>query len=263
MELWQAIVLAIVEGLTEYLPVSSTGHLILVSALMGIHQDPFTKDFVIMVQFGAIFAVAVEYFRFFLRSRKIYPILFVGFLPAAVIGLLVKKKIDILLESVWTVAFALLIGGVLLLFTDKIFRKEEIKIKEVNDVSFMSALKIGCFQCLAFIPGVSRAAATIWGGLSLKLDQRTATEFSFLLALPTLAGATFLKAVKVIPTITSDQWMLLLIGNLISFAVGYLAIRLFLRFVTRFGLKGFGYYRIVLGLVVIAALLLKVDLGNL
>jgi undecaprenyl-diphosphatase len=262
MEIWQAIVLAIVEGLTEYLPVSSTGHLILVSALMGIHHDSFTKDFVIMVQFGAILAVAVEYFRFFIRSRKIYPILFVAFLPAAVIGLLVKKKIDLLLDSVWTVGIALLVGGVFLLFTDRIFRKEEQTIHDANEIPTMSALKIGFFQCLAFVPGVSRSAATIWGGLTCKLDQRTATEFSFLLALPTLTGATFLKAIKVVPTITTDQWQLLFLGNVISFIVGYLSIRVFLSIVTRYGLKGFGYYRIALGLIVIVALLFNVDMGN-
>lgn len=262
MELWQAIVLALVEGVTEYLPISSTGHLILVSALMGIHTDPFTKDFTIMVQFGAIFAVFVEYFRVFLRSWKLYGTLIVGFLPAAVIGLLVKKKIDILLESVWTVAIALIVGGVLLLLSEKIFTKDDEKIHSVDDIPLLSSLKIGFFQCLAFIPGVSRAAATIWGGLTLKLDRRTATEFSFLLALPTLSGATFLKAIKVIPEITAEQWKLLFIGNLVSFIVGYLSIRLFLRFVTRFGLKSFGYYRIALGLAVIAALLLNVNLST-
>lgn len=263
MELWQAIVLAIVEGLTEYLPISSTGHLILVSALMGIHQDPFTKDFTIMVQFGAILAVLVEYFRVFLRSWRLYPVLVAGFLPAAVIGLLVKDKIDLVLESVWTVAVALVLGGILLLFTDRIFKPQNAKIKTVDEVMPLTAVKIGLFQCLAFIPGVSRAAATIWGGLASKLDQRSATEFSFLLALPTLSGATFLKAVKLIPHITNEQWQLLLIGNLVSFIVGFLSIRLFLKFVTKHGLKSFGYYRIVLGAVVILALLCNVDMTSL
>jgi undecaprenyl-diphosphatase len=260
MELWQAIILAVVEGITEYLPISSTGHLILVSAWMGIHENQFTKDFVIMVQFGAILAVFVEYFRVFARSWKMYPVLIAGFLPAAVIGLLVKNKIDAVLDSVWIVAIALLLGGILLLFTDKIFKKENTKITTVNDIDHWTAAKIGIVQCLAFIPGVSRAAATIWGGLSQKLDQRTATEFSFLLALPTLAGATFIKARKIAPTITPEQWQLLLIGNVISFVVGYLAIRLFIKFVAQYGLKGFGYYRIVLSLIVITALLMKADI---
>jgi len=230
---------------------------------MGIHQESFTKDFTIMVQFGAILAVLVEYFRVFTRSWRLYPVLFVGFLPAAVIGLLVKSKIDLLLESVWTVAITLVVGGVLLLFTDKIFRPERAEVRDVRQVKPLSALQIGFFQCFAFIPGVSRAAATIWGGLAVKLDQRTATEFSFLLALPTLSGATFLKAVKLVPHITGEQWKMLLVGNLISFVVGFLAIRLFLQFVTKYGIKSFGYYRIALGLIVIFALLADMDISSL
>jgi undecaprenyl-diphosphatase len=260
MELWQAIILALVEGVTEYLPVSSTGHLILVSALMGIHHESFTKDFVIMVQFGAIFAVFVEYFRIFIKSFKIYPVLVFGFLPAGILGLLVKKKIDMMLESVWVVAIALLVGGVVLVFTDKIFKKERGVIKDINDIEIKSAAKIGIFQCMAFVPGISRSAATIIGGLTMKLDQRTATEFSFLLALPTLAGATLLKAYKVVGHITFDQWKLLFIGNIVSFVVGYFSIRFFLNMVVKFGLKGFGYYRIALGLVVISALIFDIQL---
>jgi undecaprenyl-diphosphatase len=260
MQTWQAIILAVVEGLTEYLPISSTGHLILTSAWMGISHDAFTKDFLIMVQFGAILAVVFEYFKVFIKSVKIYPVLVAGFLPAGIIGLAVKNKIDALLDSVWTVAIALILGGILLVFTDRIFDEAKARVKSVDKIDWKMALKIGFVQCLAFVPGVSRAAATIWGGLSQKLDRRTATEFSFLLAFPTLSGATLLKAVKAVHRIDGSQWQLLFLGNVISFAIGLITIRYFIKYVTRHGLKGFGYYRIGLGLVVAAILLMNFEI---
>jgi len=260
MQTWQAIVLAVVEGLTEYLPISSTGHLILTSAWMGISTQDFTKDFLIMVQFGAILAVVFEYFHVFVKSFKIYPILIAGFLPAGIIGLLVKNRIDALLESVWTVAIALVVGGVLLVFTDKIFNENKARVKTVDKMTWKNGLAVGFAQCAAFVPGVSRSAATIWGGLSQKLDRRTATEFSFLLAFPTLSGATLLKAVKAIHRIDAMGWELLLLGNIISFAIGLISIRYFIKYVTKHGLKGFGYYRIALGLIVIAILMMHIEI---
>lgn len=258
MQLWQAILLAVVEGLTEYLPVSSTGHIILSSWAMGIHELSFTKDYTVMVQFGAILAVVVIYWRKFLAEwKKTYPRLMVAFLPAGVIGLAVKNQIDVLLGSVWVVAFALLGGGVVLLFTKRLFPGWQNKRwTDVNQISFQQAFVIGLFQCLAFVPGMSRAASTIWGSLFAGLNLQLATQFSFLLAVPTLAGATLVKAVKIAPTIEPGQMHVLLIGNVISFVVGYAAIRSFISWVSKKGLEPFGYYRIALGLVVMAMLLM-------
>ncbi len=254
MNFMQAMLLAVVEGLTEYLPVSSTGHIILTSWLMGINQDAFVKDYTVMVQFGAILAVVFIFWRRFLLNFKIYPAVFIGFLPAAVIGLAVKKHIDLILGSVWIVGAALLIGGIFLVLTDRWLLRHKVRVARLESLPPLSALKIGFFQCLAFFPGVSRSAATIWGGLNQGLSLVTATEFSFFLAVPTLTGATFLKLVKVFPTITAAQWQIIAYGNIVSFVVGLVAIRFFIQIIERFGLRYFGYYRIVVGGLVLIAL---------
>jgi undecaprenyl-diphosphatase len=251
----QAIILSIVEGLTEYLPISSTGHLILTSWLLGNHQDPFVKDYTIMVQFGAIVAVLFLYWRRFLLNTRIYPQVLLGFLPAAAIGLMVKDHIDALLGNVWVVGWAMLIGGILLVLTDHWMKTKKHDIGRIEDLKPMSALQVGVFQCLAFVPGVSRSAASIWGGLFKGMNLPLATEFSFFLAVPTLAGAGFLKLMKVWPSITPEQLKLIAVGNLISFVVGALAIKFFVSVVARSGLKMFGYYRIALGLVVLGILM--------
>lgn len=256
MELWQALILAVVEGLTEYLPISSTGHLILTSWLMGINQDPFVKDFTVIVQFGAILAVLLLYWRRFVMNFRLYPRVLVAFLPAAVVGLLVKDYIDALLGSVWTVAVALILGGVALIITDRLLRNRTTRTRSLEDLPVTSAFKIGLFQLLAFVPGVSRAAASIWGGLYQGLDLRLATEFSFFLAVPTLTGASFLKLRKVWPSLTPGQIEHVLWGNALSFVVGALAIHFFVRWVANSGLKFFGYYRIALGLVVVGVLVI-------
>ncbi len=255
MSLIQALLLAVVEGLTEYLPISSTGHLILSSWVMGINQDSFVKDYTVMVQFGAILAVVVLYWRRLVLNRKIYPHVIIGVLPAVVIGLLVKKHIDVLLGNVWVVAIALLIGGVLLILTDHWVLKKNAVHPRLEELPKSSAFKIGVFQCLAFIPGVSRSAASIWGGIHQGLTLKTATEFSFFLAVPTLAGATLLKLVKVWPTLNPAQIEAILYGNIVSFIVGAVSIKLFVGLVSRYGLKYFGYYRVALALIVIAMLL--------
>ncbi len=254
MTFFQAMILAVIEGLTEYLPVSSTGHIILGSWLMGIHTDPFVKDYTVMVQFGAILAVLVLYVRRFLLNVKVYPIVLAGFIPAAVIGLAVKSHIDQILGSVWIVGSTLLLGGILLVLTDHWISRHQVRVKRLEEVKPLSAFKIGIFQCLAFLPGVSRSAATIWGGLHQGLGLVTATEFSFFLAVPTLTGATFLKGIKIVDTLTRDQWEILFYGNLVSFVVGLVAIRFFIRLIERYGLRHFGYYRIVLGLIVLLTL---------
>lgn len=254
MNFAQAMILAVVEGLTEYLPVSSTGHIILTSWIMGINHDAFVIDYTVMVQFGAILAVLVLFWRRFLLNFRIYPIVFIAFLPAAVIGLAVKKHIDAILGSVWIVGTALLLGGIALVLTDHWLRRHKVRVANIEATPPLSALKIGFFQCLAFIPGMSRSAATIWGGLHQGLSLISATEFSFFLAVPTLTGATFLKVIKVAPTITMEQWKILMWGNIVSFVVGLAAIRFFVHLITRFGLKYFGYYRIVVGIVVLLTL---------
>jgi undecaprenyl-diphosphatase len=250
MSVWHGILLAIVEGLTEYLPVSSTGHLVITSAFLGIENLQIVKHYEIIVQFGAILAVVFEYFRL-LRSRfSFYPILFVGFLPAAVIGLAVKSYIDALLGHVLMVALALVVGGVVLLFTDRFFEKQKKPVKELTAVTWKESLQVGFFQCLAFFPGVSRSGASIWGGAFAGMDKKTATEFSFLLAVPTLTAATMYKLYKAWPQLSADDLFIFLLGNVISFVIGWLAIRLFIRFVVTFGFKIFGIYRIFFGSLV-------------
>lgn len=254
MTLFQALVLAIIEGLTEYLPISSTGHIILTSWLMGIHHDAFVIDFTVMVQFGAILAVVWLYWRRFILNVKIYPFVLVAFMPAAIVGLLVKNKIDAVLDSVWIVGWSLLVGGVLLVWTDRWLALRPHSKGRLEEVPLSSAYKVGLFQCLAFIPGVSRAAATIWGGLFQGMSLPLATELSFFLAVPTLTGATFLKLLKVWPHITVEQTQLLIAGNVVSFFVGAIAIKGFISLLKRYGLKFFGYYRITLGILVLTVL---------
>lgn len=260
MSFIQALLLAVVEGLTEYLPISSTGHLILSSWVMGINQDPFVKDYTVMVQFGAILAVVFLYWRRLVLNFKIYPKVLIGFVPAAFIGLAVKKHVDVLLGNVWVVAFALLIGGILLILTDHWVLKKRALHPSIESLPNISALKVGIFQTMAFIPGVSRAAATIWGGLHQGLSLQAATEFSFFLAVPTLAGASFLKLLKVWPTLNSGEVEAILYGNVVSFVVGALAIKVFVGLVGRYGLKYFGYYRVALGIIVLIVLSMGKDI---
>jgi undecaprenyl-diphosphatase len=260
MQSWHAIVLAIIEGLTEYLPVSSTGHMIITSALMGINESAFTKDFTVIVQFGAILSVLVLYWRRFLSSFEFYKKLFVAFLPAAIIGLAVKNKIDVLLGDVKVVAFSLIIGGVILLFVDRWFAKQEerlthAKAGSIDGLTFAQSVAIGFCQCFAFIPGVSRSAASIVGGLSLKLTRKAAAEFSFFLAVPTLTAATGYKLLKIAKNIEPGQLSILLIGNLIAFVVGVITIKAFIGFLTRRGFFVFGVYRIILGAIILALLM--------
>jgi undecaprenyl-diphosphatase len=266
MDLLKAIILAIVEGLTEFLPVSSTGHMIIVSSFMGIAHDDFTKLFEVCIQFGAILSVVVIYFKDFFKSLSFYFKLFVAFIPTAIVGLLLKKKIDMLLERIEVVAFMLLIGGIILLFVDKWFAKNEEPqnndeniidgqvASEPKEVDFKTAFVIGCFQCLAMVPGVSRSAATIIGGLTQKLTRKKAAEFSFFLAVPTMFAATaksLWDEKELLMNSLDDKIMLLLVGNVVAFVVAYLAIKSFIGILTKYGFKIFGYYRIVLGIVLL------------
>jgi len=254
MNLIQTIILAIIEGITEFLPVSSTGHMVIASAFMGIGKNDFVKLFEVSIQLGAILSVVVLYYKRFFRSIDFYLKLVVGVIPAVIVGVLFKKKIDILLESPLVVAIMLLIGGVVLLFVDDWFNKPAVD-KE-KEISYPTAFKIGLFQCLAVVPGVSRSAATIVGGMSQKLSRTAAAEFSFFLAVPTMFGATIKELWDYhkdhAQMFDGDQIKFLLVGNIIAFIVAMLAIRTFITYLEKKGFKLFGWYRIVAGIVLIA-----------
>jgi undecaprenyl-diphosphatase len=256
MSIWEAVILAIVEGLTEFLPISSTGHMIIASALMGINEMDFTKIFNVNIQFGAILSVVVLYWRRFFQSLDFYFKLFVAFLPAAFFGFLLGDWIDSLLENVVVVAIMLLVGGIILIFVDKWFNNTDERV----GVDYGKSLKIGFFQCIAMVPGVSRSAATIIGGMTQGLTRKAAAEFSFFLAVPTMFAASAYKLLKDYKSIQSTDIQTLLIGNLVAFVVAMLAIRFFIGFLTKYGFKIFGYYRIVLGLVLLLLLAMGVEL---
>lgn len=253
MSVWQAIILAIIEGITEFLPISSTGHMIIGSSAMGIAADPFVKAYTVAIQLGAIVSVIVLYWKRFWQSLKFYFVLAAAFVPAAVIGFLLNDVIDAMLERVDVVGWMLVAGGVFLLFVDKLFART---IEDgSSSVSYPRAVKIGLFQCLAMIPGVSRSAASIIGGLAVGLNRRTAAEFSFFLAIPTMLAATVYKLAKLYlgeGAFNTDQLFLLGIGNLVAFLVAMAAIKLFIDYLARHGFRIFGYYRIVAGAIILA-----------
>jgi undecaprenyl-diphosphatase len=268
MTLLQAILLAIVEGITEFLPISSTGHMIIVSSLMGIAEQEFTKTYTVAIQFGAIVSVVVLYWKKFIPTDgnwqpriRFYQRLLVAFIPAAVLGKLFDDFIDSMLGNVFVVAFMLLLGGVFLLFVDVLI-KENTKETDEN-IPYKSAFKIGLFQCIAMIPGVSRSAATIVGGLIEKMNRKAAAEFSFFLAVPTMFAATVYKVFTFYKDgvdVQANQVWLLVVGNVVAFLVAAMAIRSFIGFLTRHGLQAFGYYRIAVGLAIIILLTAGVDL---
>ncbi len=254
----EAIILAIIEGITEYLPVSSTGHMIIASSFMKIASDDFTKLFTIVIQLGAILSVLVLYWKRFFQSFDFYLKLLVAFIPAVVLGLLLNDVIDSLLESPVTVAISLIIGGIILLKVDEWFQSNEIEDKNNptahTNISYSTALKIGFFQCLAMIPGTSRSGASIVGGMTQKINRKTAAEFSFFLAVPTMFGATAKKLYDYYNAgfeLNSDQINYLIIGNIIAFVVALIAIKSFIDYLSKKGFKIFGYYRIILGIVLL------------
>ncbi len=250
-----ALILAIVEGITEFLPVSSTGHMIIASALLGINGEDFVKIFEVNIQFGAILSVVVLYWKRFFQSLDFYFKLGVAFIPAAVLGFLLNDYIDAMLESVTVVAVSLLVGGIFLLFVDKIFNQGEPK-----EITYKNGFLIGLFQCLAMIPGVSRSAASIIGGMALKYDRKTAAEFSFFLAVPTMFAAASYKLLKGYKEISMDDVSILVFGNVVAFLVALAAIKFFISFLTKYGFKVFGWYRIVLGAGILMLLAMGYDL---
>ena len=256
MNFFQAFILALIEGLTEFLPVSSTGHMIIGSSVMGIESDPFVKLFTICIQLGAILSVVALYFKRFFKSINFYFKLIVAFIPAAIFGLLLSDKIDQMLESPLTVGISLVVGGVILLFVDQWFKNARIDTEE--EINYLTALKIGFFQCIAMIPGVSRSGATIVGGMSQNLTRKAAAEFSFFLAVPTMFAATAKKLLdfyKEGHTITTDQMQILAFGNIVAFIVALLAIKSFIGYLNTNGFRVFGWYRIIAGAVIIILLL--------
>lgn len=256
MSIIQAIILGIVEGITEFLPVSSTGHMIVVSAWMGIDAKDFTKLFEIVIQLGAILAVVVLYWRRFFDFSRLgfYKKIIIGVIPALILGYLLGDKIDLLLQSPLIVGIMLLAGGIVLLFVDNWFKRPVIEKEE--DMDLFKALRIGFWQCIAMIPGVSRSAATIIGGMQQKLTRKLAAEFSFFLAVPTMAAATgykLLKAFEDHPAILQDghNLLALAVGNIVAFVVAMIAIKSFIGYLQHHGFRVFGVYRIIVGILII------------
>jgi undecaprenyl-diphosphatase len=262
MSFLEAFFIALVEGLTEFLPVSSTGHMMIATAILGVKATPFVKLFTVAIQLGAILSVVVIYFKHFFRSVNFYLKLIVAFIPAAIAGIFLGDQIDMLLENVFGVAVALFFGGIILLFVDKWFVKNSLDKEE--DITTMKALKIGVFQCIALFPGISRSGATIIGGMTQKLTRKNAAEFSFFLAVPTMFAATAKKLLDFYKeglTLDSHEISLLIFGNVIAFIVAILAIKFFIGMLNKNGFKVFGWYRIIVGAVLIILFLMKVPLS--
>ncbi len=292
MSIIEAIIIAIVEGLTEFLPVSSTGHMIITQGILGVKSDDFVKAFTVIIQFGAILSVLVLYWQRFVKLNSVkifdkegttelnkadtsklywqrflykydfYVKLFIAFLPAAFLGLLLSDYIDSLLENVWVVATMLVIGGVFMLFVDRWFSHSEDSEPKMNN---KHALKIGFAQAIAMIPGVSRSMATIVGGTAIGFSRKTAAEFSFFLAVPTMAAASGYKLLKLLlddgaRQMLMDNIWVMVIGNVVAFVVAMLAIKFFISFLTKYGFKAFGYYRILAGMTIIILLLMGFSL---
>jgi undecaprenyl-diphosphatase len=250
----QVVILGIVEGISEFLPISSTGHMIIASSIMGINEEAFTKLFEVVIQFGAILSVVVLYWRkFFDFSRwQFYMKLAVAIIPAGICGALFSKKIDAMLESSLTVGMSFLIGGIVLLFIDSMFKKGTID--NDKDISYPKAFIVGCFQVLAMIPGVSRSASTIVGGLFQRLTRKEAAEFSFFLAVPTMAAASAKKLWdfhKEHYVFQPGQVNMLIVGNIIAFIVALIAVKTFITYVQKHSFRAFGIYRILAGTAVL------------
>ena len=257
MTIFEAVIIAIVEGLTEFLPVSSTGHMIITQELLGMEINDFVKAFTVNIQFGAIIAVVVLYWKRFFQSLKFYYKLFVAFIPAALLGFLASDLIDNMLENVAVVAVMLVLGGIVLVFVDKWFMNPS----KDQEITYPTAFKIGLYQCIAMIPGVSRSAATIIGGMTQKLDRKTAAEFSFFLAVPTMFAAAGYKLLQNYEHIQNTDIQILLIGNAVAFVVALIAIKTFISLLTRYGFKYFGYYRIVVGMIILTMLAFGYELN--
>lgn len=265
MNIIESVIVAVVEGLTEFLPVSSTGHMVVTSSLLGIERDEFTKLFEVAIQFGAILSVVILYWRRFFDFKRwqFYVKLIIGVIPALILGYLFSDRIDSLLESPLVVAISMLAGGVVLLFIDKMFNRPVIESED--QISYKRSFIVGIWQTIAMIPGVSRSAASIIGGMSQKFTRNLAAEFSFFLAVPTMFAATaysvFLKkweyngilqkGYKVILA-SSENTTVFIAGNIVAFAVALLAVRFFIDYLKIYGFRLFGFYRIIAGIILLA-----------
>ncbi len=275
MNTLETIIIAIVEGLTEFLPVSSTGHMIIAQSLLGVESTPFVKAFTVIIQFGAILSVICLYWKkFFYPTAErsgvsywramydFYARLVVGVLPAVVLGLAFNDFIESNLGNVTLVAVMLIIGGVFMLFCDRIFNKGS----EDTRLTYRRAFTVGLIQCISMIPGVSRSMATIVGGMSQRLTRKAAAEFSFFLAVPTMFGATCLETYKLIShgdgslLTQGNNLETLLLGSAVAFVVAILAIKFFINYVTKYGFAAFGWYRIIVGIIIIACALCGIEL---
>lgn len=275
LNLIQTIIIAIVEGLTEFLPVSSTGHMIIAQSLLGVKSTPFVSAFTVIIQFGAILSVICLYWkRFFYPTAAgngksywkamfdFYARLVVGVLPAVVLGLVFNDFIESNLGNVQLVAYMLIIGGIFMLFCDRIFNRGS----KDTPLTYKRAFVIGLIQCISMIPGVSRSMATIVGGMSQRLTRKAAAEFSFFLAVPTMFGATCLETYKLLThedgslLTQGDNLFTLIIGSVVAFIVAILAIKFFINYVTKYGFAAFGWYRIVVGVIILACMLCGVEL---
>ncbi len=250
MSIFQAIILGLVEGISEFLPISSTGHLILVSDLLGIKSSDFLSSFEIFIQLGAICSVIVLYFKRVLNNKKIFLTVGVAFVPAAIVGLLLYNVIKTyFLTSSIIVLYALFLGGIALIIFELMHKEKKEELHEIEDISYKQAVAIGIFQCFAVVPGVSRSAATILGGLIVGLKRKTIVEFSFLLAVPTMLAATALDLTKSSYYFNIYQWLMLGVGFLVSFVVAYISVKFLLKFVQNHTFIPFGIYRIVVALI--------------
>lgn len=275
MNTLETIIIAIVEGLTEFLPVSSTGHMIIAQSLLGVESTPFVKAFTVIIQFGAILSVICLYWKkFFYPTAErsgvsywramydFYARLVVGVLPAVVLGLAFNDFIESNLGNVTLVAVMLIIGGVFMLFCDRIFNKGS----EDTRLTYRRAFTVGLIQCISMMPGVSRSMATIVGGMSQRLTRKAAAEFSFFLAVPTMFGATCLETYKLIShgggslLTQGNNLETLLLGSAVAFVVAILAIKFFINYVTKYGFAAFGWYRIIVGIIIIACALCGIEL---
>ena len=252
MSIWEAIWIAIVEGLTEYLPVSSTGHIIITEWLLGIAPTDFTKLFTVAVQSGAIMAVLVLYWQRFVKSWDFYIRLLVAFIPTAILGLMANSLIEKLLENVFSIAVMLVAGGIVLLFLDKWFEKASSEVN-IEDLSYPQLATIGLFQSLAMFPGVSRSAASIVGGLVGGLNRAKATEFSFFLGVPTIGAATLKELYEKKDILTPENVKILGVGSIVGYFVAILAIQFFIDYISKNGFKVFGWYRIAVGTALLIA----------
>lgn len=247
----QVIILAIIEGITEFLPISSTGHMVIAAHYMSIENQTLLKAFEVIIQFGAILSVILLYRKKFISTDiEFFKKLIFAFIPTGILGFLLKNKVDAWLDSVQIVAWSLIVGGIILIACDFLFKKHET-YKPLDQLSLKDSISLGLFQSLALIPGVSRSGATIVGGMLLKMNKKDAAEFSFFLAVPTMAAATLYKSIKIIPTINSNDALLIAIGSLIAFIVAYAAIKSFIHIVSKYGFMYFGVYRILLGAIIL------------